>query len=47
MVNEALIVAIRDGRDTITWHLPENWPWQDAWLNAFDATPRAPTAAAV
>jgi len=36
----------RSGRDTITWHLPENWPWQHAWLNAFDATHRAPPAAA-
>ena len=36
----------RHGRDTITWHLPENWPWQDAWLNAFDATHRAPLTAA-
>ena len=36
----------RSGRDTITWHLPENWPWQDAWLSAFDATHRAPPAAA-
>src|ERR1700752_1710342 len=35
----------RSGRDTITWHLPEDWPWQDAWLNAFDATHRAPPAA--
>jgi hypothetical protein len=36
----------RRGRDTITWHLPENWPWQNAWLNAFDATHRAPPTAA-
>ena len=36
----------RSGRDTITWHLPENWPWQDAWLNLFDATHRAPPAQA-
>ena len=36
----------RSGRDTLTWHLPETWPWQDAGLNAFDATHRAPTAAA-
>ena len=36
----------RSGRDTLTWHLPENWPWQDAWLNAFDATHRAPPTAA-
>ena len=28
------------------WHLPENWPWQHAWLNAFDATHRAPPTAA-
>lgn len=36
----------RRGRDTITWHLPENWPWQHAWLNAFDAIHRAPPTAA-
>jgi hypothetical protein len=36
----------RSGRDTITWHLPENWPWQHAWLNAFDATHRPPPAQA-
>ncbi len=36
----------RSGRDTLTWHLPENWPWQHAWLNAFDATHRAPPVAA-
>jgi hypothetical protein len=36
----------RSGRDTITWHLPQNWPWQDAWLNAFDAIHRAPPAEA-
>ena len=36
----------RSGRDTITWHLPEAWPWQQAWLNAFDATHRAPPAVA-
>jgi hypothetical protein len=36
----------RSGRDSITWHLPQNWPWQDAWLNAFDATHRAPPAVA-
>ena len=32
----------RSGRDQITWHLPEAWPWQDAWLGAFDATHRPP-----
>jgi hypothetical protein len=36
----------RSGRDGITWHLPQNWPWQDAWLNAFDDTHRAPPAVA-
>jgi hypothetical protein len=36
----------RSGRDTITWHLPEAWPWQDAWLSAFDATHRPPPALA-
>ena len=36
----------RSGRDSITWHLPQNWPWQDAWLNAFDDTHRAPPAVA-
>jgi hypothetical protein len=36
----------RSGRDSITWHLPQNWPWQDAWHGMFDATHRAPPAAA-
>jgi hypothetical protein len=36
----------RSGRDQITWHLPEAWPWQDAWLGAFDATHRPPPAPA-
>ena len=36
----------RSGRDTITWHLPEAWPWQDAWLSAFNATHRPPPALA-
>ena len=36
----------RSGRDSITWHLPENWPWQDAWLGLFEATHRAPPARA-
>ncbi|MBV9139327.1 MAG: hypothetical protein JO115_00105 [Pseudonocardiales bacterium] len=30
------------GRDTITWHLPEAWPW----LGAFQATHRSPPALA-
>jgi len=36
----------RSGRDQITWHLPTNWPWQDAWTGAFHATHRAPPARA-
>jgi hypothetical protein len=36
----------RSGRDHITWHLPENWPWQDAWLGALQATHRGPPALA-
>jgi len=36
----------RSGRDAITWHLPEHWPWQDAWLGAFAATHRPPPALA-
>jgi hypothetical protein len=32
----------RSRRDTITWHLPEAWPWQHAWPGAFDATHRPP-----
>lgn len=32
----------RSGRDTITWHLPEAWPWQDAWTGTFEATHRGP-----
>ncbi len=36
----------RSGRDTITWHLPRNWPWEQHWLNAFHATHRKPPALA-
>jgi hypothetical protein len=32
----------RTGRDQITWHLPQHWPWRDAWLGAFEATHRGP-----
>jgi hypothetical protein len=32
----------RSGRDQITWHLPDNWPWQDAWIGAFQTTHRPP-----
>lgn len=38
--------AARSGRDTITWHLPQHWPWQHQWLNAFHATHRGPPVAA-
>ncbi len=43
---ELISVAARTGRDQITWHLPETWPWQHAWHNAFTATHRAPPALA-
>ncbi len=36
----------RSGRDHMTWHLPETWPWQDAWNSAFEATHRGPPARA-
>ena len=36
----------RAGRDTITWHLPRAWPWEQHWLNAFHATHRGPPALA-
>jgi hypothetical protein len=32
----------RSGRDTITWHSPEQWPWQHPWIGAFEATHRGP-----
>jgi hypothetical protein len=38
--------VIRERRDQTTWHLPEAWPWQDAWHGAFHATHRAPPALA-
>jgi hypothetical protein len=34
------------GRDRIILHLPEHWPWYDAWDGLFDATHRAPPQAA-
>jgi hypothetical protein len=43
--NELINVAARlarAGRDTITWHLPQHWPWQAAWHNSFHATHRGP-----
>jgi hypothetical protein len=32
----------RHGRGNIVLHLPEHWPWQQAWSGLFDATYRAP-----
>ena len=29
------------GRDQIILHLPEHWPWSDAWDGLFEATHRA------
>ena len=34
------------GRDQIILHLPEHWPWYNAWDGLFDATHRAPPARA-
>jgi hypothetical protein len=36
----------RQGRGHITWHLPQHWPWEHEWRNAFHATHRGPPAAA-
>jgi hypothetical protein len=47
--NESIQVAgrpTRSGRDQISRHLPQAWPWQHAWHGAFDATHRAPPALA-
>jgi hypothetical protein len=32
----------RNGRNQITWHLPQDWPWQDPWTTAFEATTEDP-----
>ena len=32
----------RHGRGHLTLHLPERWPWADAWTGLFEATHRAP-----
>jgi hypothetical protein len=32
------------GRDRLILHLPQHWPWQDAFEGVFDATHRAPPA---
>jgi hypothetical protein len=34
------------GADRIILHLPQDWPWRDAFEGAFDATHRAPPARA-
>ncbi len=36
----------RKHRGEITWHLPTGWPHETAWINAFEATHRAPPARA-
>jgi Transposase DDE domain group 1 len=36
----------RSGRDQITWHLPQDWPWQDPRTDTFEATHRGPPARA-
>ena len=46
---ELIAVAARParaGRGSITWHLPQHWPWDHEWRNAFHATHRGPPAAA-
>lgn len=45
LINVAGRIAHR-GRGDLILHLPEHWPWQDAWLGLFDATHRAPPALA-
>jgi Transposase DDE domain group 1 len=35
------------GRDQLILHLPQHWPWHDAFEGVFDATHRAPPARAV
>ena len=35
----------RTARTKLTAHLPEHWPWRDAWLSLFDAVHRPPTTA--
>jgi hypothetical protein len=34
----------RHGRGHVVFHLPEHWPWQQAWTNAFAATHHPPPA---
>jgi hypothetical protein len=36
----------RTARTQLTAHLPEHWPWRNAWLDLFDATHRPPAAQA-
>ncbi|MCA1675423.1 MAG: IS1380 family transposase [Actinobacteria bacterium] len=39
LINVAGRIAHR-GRGDLVMHLPQDWPWQDAWLSLFDATHR-------
>jgi hypothetical protein len=34
----------RTARTKLTAHLPEHWPWLDAWLSLFNAVHRPPSA---
>jgi Transposase DDE domain group 1 len=43
LINIAARLAHR-GRGQLTLHLPQDWPWQDAFDGLFDATHRAPPA---
>jgi hypothetical protein len=43
LINIAARIAHR-GRDQLTLHLPQDWPWQDPFSGLFDATHRAPPA---
>ncbi|HEV7853629.1 MAG TPA: IS1380 family transposase [Mycobacterium sp.] len=45
LINVAARLAHR-GRDQLILHLPQDWPWQDAFNGLFDATHRAPPARA-
>jgi Transposase DDE domain group 1 len=45
LINVAARLAHR-GRDQLILHLPQRWPWQDAFDGVFDATHRGPPARA-
>lgn len=46
--HQLIRVAARISRTarTITWHLPQRWPWQHAWQRFFTATHHPPPATA-